>query len=323
MAYKSILGKMFGIDERGPVFNGRPVGSFLPRGPKGKVFFVDSAIDATEGTSPETAVGTLDEAFALTTANQGDVIYVMPNHAETVTGAGGITHDVAGVSVIGLGTYNQRPRFLMDAGTSVTYLISAADAFVTGLEFASGHSNVVTCFDVTAVGAHIDDIKFRNNTTNEDFLTCIKASGAANTGDGLKVTRCDWYTTDTDDAAFITISDNMKDLIVGGTPENGNKVITSSATAAQHVSVAAGKLLTNADIGWNKHVNAMTAGELFFSNDGTTNTGIVHNNYVGHADVTGAHDPGYDGAGFRLFNNLSTSVDNLQGLTIPTTDVNL
>jgi hypothetical protein len=39
--------------------------------------------------------------------------------------------------------------------------------------------------------------------------------------------------------------------------------------------------------------------------------------------VTGAHDPGWDGGGFRLFNNLSTSVDNLQGLAIPTTDVNL
>ena len=67
----------------------------------------------------------------------------------------------------------------------------------------------------------------------------------------------------------------------------------------------------------------MTAGELFISNDGTTNTGIIHNNYVGHADVTGAHDPGWDGGGWRLFNNLSSSVDNLQGVAVPTTDVNL
>jgi len=322
-AFKSILGKRLGIRDDMLILNGRPLGGFLPRGPKGKVFFVDSAVDNLSGESPEEAVGTLDEAFALTTANRGDVIYVMPNHSETVTGAGGITHDVAGVSVIGIGTHNQRPRFLMDAGTTVTYVISAADAFVSGLEFASGHSGVVRCFNITAVGAHIDDIKFRNNTTNENFITCIDASGADNSADGLKVTRCDWYTTDTDDAAFITIAGSLADLVVGGSPEMRNRVLTSSATAAHHIKVADGKLLTNADIGWNLHVNAMTAGELFISNNGTTNTGIIHHNFVGHADVTGAHDPGWDGGGFRLWNNYSSSVDNLQGVLVPAADVNL
>ncbi len=316
---KSLHGRVLQYDDANFYLNGRPIGSFpAPRGPRGKLIFVDSAVAGGDPSSPETAVGTLNAAFAYATANVGDVIIVMPNHAETVTGVGGITHNVAGVSVIGLGTYNQRPRFLMDAGTTVTYLISAADAYVSGLEFASGHSNVVTCFDITAVGAHIHDCKFRNNTTNEDFLTCIKASGADASAAGLKVTSCDWYTIDTDDAAFITIAGSLADLIVAD-----NHVVSSSATAAQHISVAAGKLLTNADIGWNRHVNAMTAGELFISNDGTTNTGIIHNNYVGHADVSGAHDPGWDGGGFRLFGNLSTSVDNLQGIAIPTTDVNL
>lgn len=318
MTFTSIHGKRLGLKGASLLLDGRPVGGFMPNGPKGKVFFVDSAIDATDGTTPDSAVGTLDEAFALCTANQGDTIYVMPNHSETVTGAGGITHDVAGVTVIGIGHYNQRPEFLMDAGTAVTYLISAADAHVENLSFKSGHSNVVTCFNVTGVGARIVNCRFGNNTTNEDFLTCIKATGADNTADGLRVENCRWYTTDTDDAAFITFVGSAKDVVIAD-----NTVITSSATAAQMVSSASGKLLLNTEICWNRLVNAMTAGELFISNDGTTNTGIIHNNYVGHADVTGAHDPGWDGGGWRLFANLSTSVDNLQGLTIPTTDVNL
>ena len=322
--YVSVHGRAFGYGPNGVYVYGRLAGGSTPTGiARGNTIYVDSAVGGSDGTSPLTALATLDAAFAKCTANQGDTIVVMPNHAETITGAAGIAHDVAGVSVIGLGRYNQRPRFLMDGGTAVTYAISAADAVVCGLEFASGHSNVVTCFDVTAVGAHIDDCKFRNNTTNEDFLTCIKCTGADASANGLLVTRCDWYTTDTDDAAMITFVGSAADVRVGGTPEMGNRMITSSATAAQMISVATGKLLTNADIGWNKLVNAMTAGELFISNDGTTNTGIIHNNYVGHADVTGAHDPGWDGGGFRLFGNLSTSVDNLQGLAIPTTDVNL
>ena len=323
VAYSSVHGKAFGYGPAGVYVYGRLIGPGPSALGKGNTFYVDSAVGGSDGTSPLTALATLDAAFAKCTANQGDTIVVMPNHAETITGAGGITHDIAGVSVIGLGTYNQRPRFLMDAGTAVTYLISAADAYVSGLDFASGHSNVVTCFNVTGAGAHIDNCKFRNNTTNEDFLTCIKATGADATANGLKVTRCDWYTIDTDDAAMITFVGSAADVVIGGTPETGNRMITSSATAAQLVSSATGKILTNTDIGWNKLVNAMTAGELFISNDGTTNTGIIHNNCVGHADVTGAHDPGWDGGGWRLFNNLSTSVDNLQGLAIPTTDVNL
>lgn len=283
----------------------------------GNVFWVNSQTGGNRGTRDK-PFNTLDAAFSDCTANQGDIIFVMPNHAETITGAGGITHDVAGVSVIGLGNYNQRPRFLMDAGTAVTYLISAADAVVSNLDFASGHSNVVTCFNVTAVGAHIDGCKFGNNTTNEDFLTCVKATGADASANGLRVTGCEWYTIDTDDAAMITFVGSAADVRIVN-----NLMITSSATAAQMVSSATGKILTNTEIGWNKLVNAMTAGELFISNDGTTNTGIIHNNYVGHADVSGAHDPGWDGGGWRLFGNLSTSVDNLQGLLIPAADANL
>lgn len=320
--YRSIVGRRFGLGPNGPMYNGVPVGN--PISGRGNYYYVDSAVAGSDGRSPQTALGTLDAAFALCTANQGDVIVVMPNHAETITGAGGISHDVAGVSVIGLGVGQQRPRFLMDGATTVTYLISAADAFVSGLDFASGHSNVATCFNIsTGSGAWIDNCKFRNNTTNEDFLTCIKATGADNTADGLKVTRCDWYTIDTDDAAFITFVGSCADFVCGGTPADGNRVLTLSATAAQHISCATGKLLTNANIGWNMHSNAMTSGELFLSNDGTTNTGFVHNNYSAHLDTSGAHDAGWDGGGFKLFGNLSTSVDNLQGFPFPAIDVNL
>jgi hypothetical protein len=317
----SVHGRALQFDQQQLFLHGRPVG--MPFLGRGKIIYVDSQVAGNDGSSPSTALGTLDAAFAYCTANVGDVIVVCPNHAETVTGAGGITHDVAGVSVIGVGVGLQRPRFLMDAGTTVTYLISAADAYVSGLDFASGHSNVATCFDVTGAGAHIDNCRFRNNTTNEDFLTCIKASGADNTSDGLTVTRCDWYTIDTDDAAFITFVGSCLGFRCGGPGGQGNFVHTLSATAAQHISVATGKLLLNARVEGNIHLNAMTAGELFISNDGTTNTGVFRDNVVAHLDTSTTHDAGWEGGGFKLFNNLSTSVDNLSGFVLPAIDVNL
>jgi hypothetical protein len=322
--FVSLHGRRLGMTPYGLMMDGRVIGGSTPTGlGRGKTWYVDSAIAGSDGSSPDTALGTLDAAFAKCTANQGDVIIVLPNHAETITGASGITHDVAGVSVIGLGNYNQRPRFLMDAGTSVTYVVSAADAYIENLEFASGHSNVVTCFDVTAVGCTINKCKFGNNTTNEDFLTCITASGAANTADGLTVTNCEWYTIDTDDLGMIKLVDNVKNLVVVGNRMLSAGTAGSAYACTNLINTSAGKIVLNAEIAYNRVVNLMTAGELLFSTNGSTNTGIVHNNYVGHADVTGAHDLGIDGAGFRCFNNYSTSVDNLSGVILPAADVDL
>jgi hypothetical protein len=320
MPYKSILGRLFGVDTAlGPLFNGRPIGGFVPRGPKGKVFFVDSAIDATDGTSPDSAVGTLDEAFALTTANQGDTIYVMPNHAETITGAGGIAHDVAGVSVIGLGTGNQRPRFLMDAATTVTYLISAADAYVENLVFASGHADVVRCINVTGVYAHIHRCEFVDNVADENFLSAIGASGGDNTADGLQVTECRFLTADAATLAFILAAGDVEFL-----QAHRNLVVSEGTGLATLITAATGKDLKRCHVTWNFLSSKATSGNLFISNDTASpnNSGIIAHNRCGHADVTAGHVLGVVG-GCRMFDNLSVSTDALSGFVIPAIDVDL
>lgn len=58
---------------------------------------------------------TVDAAINATTANRGDMIFVCPNHTETFTAAAGFALDVAGVSVIGLGSGNNRPVFTISS----------------------------------------------------------------------------------------------------------------------------------------------------------------------------------------------------------------
>src|SRR3990167_8953647 len=80
----------------------------------GNIYWVNSNTGANTGKGTrERPFATLDYAIGRCTANNGDIIMVMPNHAETITGAGGLTFDVAGITVIGMGSYNNRPRFLM------------------------------------------------------------------------------------------------------------------------------------------------------------------------------------------------------------------
>jgi len=285
----------------------------------GNVFWVNSATGSNgqKGTR-DRPFATLDYAIGRCTANNGDVIMIAPNHAETITGVAGIAADIAGITVIGLGVGNQRPRFLMDGGTTVTFAITAADFYIENCVFAAGHSNVVTCFTSTKAHTKIIRCEFENNTTNEDFLTCIKHTSTTNNdGDGLTVIGCRWITSDADDLEFIEINATLNGLIVR------DNFVHTAGTASPLILVATGKILTGGHISWNSLSNRMTANELFISNDGTTNTGIIDNNYVGHSDVTGAHDPGWATGGWRLFNNLSTSVHDLQGVVVPAADVDL
>ncbi|KKL54861.1 hypothetical protein LCGC14_2261160, partial [marine sediment metagenome] len=171
--YVSIHGKRLGLLGNGMLsVDGKAFKGAIPT--LGRDIFVDTVTgaDTSDGLTPDRALATLDAAFAECTANKGYRIIVLPNHAETVTAAGGIAHDVAGVSVIGLGNYNQRPRILMDAGTA-TYDISAADAYIENVVFASGHLLSAFCFDVTAVGAHIHNVQFDDNTTAENWATPV------------------------------------------------------------------------------------------------------------------------------------------------------
>ena len=293
------------------------VGGGLPLA--SRYFYVSStAANASNGNdgSFDAPFATLDYAIGLCTANKGDTIVVMPNHAETITGVGGITADIAGINIIGQGVGAARPTFLMDGATDVTFVVSAANVTVQNMFFKAGHSGVVTCFNITAGSCNLVDLEFGNNTTNENFVTPIKSTSTTdNNADGLTVVGCRWYTTDTDDREFIEINANLNKLTV-----TDNIVVTSSATA-QLILSAGTKVLSNVYIARNRLNNAMTSGALFISNGASTNTGFVCDNYVGNLDTTGAQDLGASAFGNAYwFNNYSTSVVTLSGGINPALD---
>jgi hypothetical protein len=75
----------------------------------GNIFFVDSgsatgANSVGAGQNPDAPFLTIDYAVGQCTANNGDIIYVMPGHAEVVAAAAGLDLDVAGITIVGLGS---------------------------------------------------------------------------------------------------------------------------------------------------------------------------------------------------------------------------
>lgn len=280
----------------------------------GSVFWVNSTggSDSGKGTRIR-PFATLDYAIGRCTANNGDIIIVAPNHAETVTGASGITFDVAGITVVGLGRGNQRPRFLMDGGTTVTAVVSAADVSLQNLVFAGGHNGIVTCFGVTGTNAKFENIEFEDNTTDEHFLVAFSATGADNTADGLTVRGCRWVSIDAGITDFISFTGSANNVTV-----SDNYMCVDAATGAGIILCATGKALTGLEFNRNTLICGNTSTDLLIDNDGTANTGVAAYNLCGHHDVAAAILIDCDG--IRLFENYSNSTDTTSGFILPAID---
>jgi hypothetical protein len=299
--------------ESGVTIRGMPILNAYPQ----DALWVDSGAGSNGKGTYKRPYSTLQAA--IDAANSDDTILVKPGHAETITGAGGLTFDVPGLTVIGLGTSTRRPRFLMDGATTVSAVVSAAGVTIQNTRFAAGNADIVTCFYLDATGFSLIGCNFRDNATDENWLALITSGSATdNVCDGLRAIGNRWFSPDAAATNFLAQTGHLDDMDV-----IGNIVILPAGTASQLIKTTAGDLFRGAYIGWNRLQHAMTASELLISNDGATNSGLIENNLVGHADVTGAHDLGIDGLGCRLFDNKSVSTGSLSGLLLPAADVDL
>lgn len=80
----------------------------------GNIWFVNSATGtnaAGYGENPDAPFATADYAIGSGTATNGDWIIGMPGHTETISAAGSVNMDVAGIKIVGLGEGMTRPIF--------------------------------------------------------------------------------------------------------------------------------------------------------------------------------------------------------------------
>lgn len=138
----------------------------------GKVFFVnnssvlaDGGINGSDG-NPGTYLkpfSTIDYAIGRCTAGRGDIIFVMPGHAETIGSAAAVALDVAGVAIIGLGVGSLRPTLNFTATTS-TVTMSAANCCLKNILFTGGIDAIAKMILVSAADCTIEGCELRDVT---------------------------------------------------------------------------------------------------------------------------------------------------------------
>jgi len=158
-----------GVTVRGlPLLNAYP----------GQVFWVHSGTgsDGNKGTF-DRPFSTIDYAIGRCTASRGDIIMVKAGHTETVSAAGGLALDVAGVAIIGTGTGGLRPTINFTA-TASTFTISAANCSIYNLLLTGGIDAVVSPVVVSAADVAILNCEYRDVTG--ECVDGILTTAAAN-----------------------------------------------------------------------------------------------------------------------------------------------
>jgi hypothetical protein len=140
----------------------------------GSYYFVHSGTgsNGNDGKSPTYALATIDYAVGLATADAGDVIIVMPGHAENISAATSLVVDKAGVQIIGLGHGNNRP-VLTFTNTAGSIEMDAANTRLSNMVLLASVSAVVVGINVDADGVTLDNLEFQYDATGDDFVTMI------------------------------------------------------------------------------------------------------------------------------------------------------
>ena len=141
----------------------------------GNVYFVDSgsgtaADDTTHGTK-ERPFATIEYATGRCTASNGDYVVVMPGHTETVTAAGGLDLDVAGVTYIGIGKGSNRPTINFTTVVGADMDVDAANVTMVNFLFTGGIDALTGPIDVNAADFSMLDCETRDVTGQAtDFI---------------------------------------------------------------------------------------------------------------------------------------------------------
>ncbi len=308
----------------GLTVRGMPINIAFP----GKVFWLNNS-----STIPDNGIGgsnsnkgtylqpfsTLVSAVSQCKAGRGDVIMVMPNHAETISSSTGCVLATSGVAIVGLGYGDIRPTFTLDTAVGATVSITAANIAIINCLFKANFADITSCCTVGAKNFTLQDCEFRDNSSILNFAKIVLTSAAtSNLVDGLTIENCKWYGLGATSASSL----------LGATGTNNrwtiknNYVTHAAVTGAGLCPISAGKVLTNflcLDNIFNLvGATSLTDGTLITTN-GSTNSGVIARNYVQCLDAT-TEILCTAASGFTFFENYSSAVADKSGYLLPGAD---
>jgi hypothetical protein len=309
----------------GVTIRGMPITIAYP----GKVFFLGNGSvvsapngkggsDSNKGTY-EQPFSTLAGALSNCVASRGDIIMVLPGHAETVSSASALTLSKAGVAIIGMGAGNLRPTFTLGTANTATINVTAAQVAISNCLFKANFAAIASLFTLTtAKDFTLADCEFRDNSSILNFAKIVDTNTTSNDADGLSIERCQFY--------GLGATSNTALIKMDGTNDRVSVidcyVAHAATTAAGLMPIAAGKVVTNFVCSRNTFnlvgATDVTTG-ILITTDGSTNSGMISRNLVQSLDAT-SEILVTASSGFRYSQNYYSGTADASGYLLPAAD---
>lgn len=257
------------------------------------------------GKNPDRPFLTWDYAIGRCTASKGDVIYLMPGHAEVVAAASGVALDVIGVTTIGLGNGTLQPTVTLTTANTATVAVSAASVTVENVHFVANFLDIATAIVLSADDVTFRKCRFTEYGTNLNAKIWIQ-DGALLTSDRITIEDCYALALDTDNTHFLNLAGTgdghiiRRNVLIGdwGTVAVGGAgIVTNILIADNYIynfSASNDAIIALAATVTGIVVNNSTGGTAAAANGITATACIKNNNYYADlpgGDVQGILDP--------------------------------
>jgi hypothetical protein len=246
----------------------------------GNVWYVHygTGSDGNKGTF-DRPFKTLDYAIGRCTASQGDVIYLMAGHSEAIIAAAGVVADVAGVTIIGLGTGSAMAQILFTTAASTDIDVTAAGVRFINVRFTAGFADITGGFDIGASNVEFISCRFDESATDLNWVIVMDIITAVN---GFVMIDCDYVAGDASNDTLLNFAGTNQ-----GTKFIGNRcyhLVAQTAAAAFIASATQQEACVIEDNYFHTEV-AVATSAAFITLAGTTNNGFAVNNAFSSVDA--------------------------------------
>jgi hypothetical protein len=298
----------------------------LQQSQPGQVFFVnnssvlaDGGIAGSNG-NPGTyqkPFATIDYAVGRCLAGRGDLILVMPGHAETISSSSVLALDVAGVAILGLGVGSARPTLTFTAAAA-TINVTAANITVSNILHVANFAAVASAYtNNAAVEFCVDNCEFRDTSSILNFVAVVTTTVSVS-ANGLTFTRNKVFGLGTTAATTpIKLLANTDRVTI-----NDNQIVLAALSNTSALLAHAALVVTNLEMARNSVFRPSTdtaTGGLLVTRSSTTNTGHIFDNKVKCLDVAGMILV-TTGSAYGFTNNLCSGTADTSGILIPAAD---
>ncbi len=284
--------------------------------PKGGV----AGSDSNKGTY-QRPFSTIDYAIGRCTASRGDIVKVMPGHAETIStttfALAGINQDVAGVAVVGLGTGLLRPTITFDTDVDATWAVTAANCSISNMVFIGNFLSVKSAITNSAgPGMTVEHCMFKDTDAILGILAAVTTTVSVDADDmwiannhrhSIATTTPGSLVNVVGTIAGVTISDNV---VFHTVAENGEAAILN------HAALVVTELVMERNSVYGINTD-QSGGGILIKTSATTGSGIVSNNMVKLDDPAGALMVTAAAVQYGFFENYLTGDDDASGVILP------